>query len=115
MGPIQASLNQLSLTALGTIAALQHTFKGGFKKEPQVQQQKQPEAQTKSGMGNIAKVGRDYSRTNLRAYAAAAKSIDSANDVILEKSTSRTFSVGDRLAQLRAASSLTTEGKGEKK
>ena len=36
-------------------------------------------------MGNIAKVGKNYSNKNIRSYQAAAKAVDNANDAILQK------------------------------
>ena len=103
MGPIQASLNQLTLSALGALGGAGYAFKSGFKKpeapKPEV---KKPEAETSSGMGNIAKVGRDYSRRNLRAYDAAARAVDSVNDAILQKATAK-FSPEERIAQIKAA------------
>ena len=105
MGPIQASLNQLTLSAIGAVGGLAHGLKGSFKK-PQAPKSEQPQAETQSGMGNIAKVGKDYSRTNLRAYSAAAKSVDSANDAIKQKATSRLSPIASRLEQIKAATSL---------
>ena len=107
MGPIQASLNQLTLSTIGAIGGLAHGVKGTFSKPqaPKAEQPK-PKVETQSGMGNIAKVGRDYSRTNLRAYSAAAKSVDSANDAIKQKATSRLSPIASRLEQIKAATSL---------
>ena len=108
MGPIQASLNQLTLSVLGAAGGLAHGIKGTFAK-PQTPKAKQPEpkVETTSGMGNIVKVGRDYSRKNLRSYAAAARSVESANDAIQQKATSYYSPVRTRLEQLREATSLT--------
>lgn len=108
MGPIQASLNQLSLSVLGAVGGLAHGIKGTFAKPEAPKAEKQPaeKAETSSGMGNIVKVGRDYSRTNLRAYSAAAKAVDSANDAILQKASSKYSPVKTRLERLREATSL---------
>ena len=118
MGPIQGSLNQLVLSTIGAVAGVSHGIGGTFvkPKAPKAQRDKpDPETQTQSGMGNIAKIGRDYSRSNLRAYTAAARAVDYANDVILQKANAR-FSAKDRLKQIKDASSLSTkEEKGGSK
>ena len=92
MGQIQSSLNQLTLSAIGAIGGLAYGFKGGFKK-PQAPAEKQPnveqpKAETTPAMGNVAKIGRDYSRTNFRSYFAAAQAVDSGNDAIAQKARS---------------------------
>lgn len=93
MGPIQSSLNQLTLSAIGAIGGLSYGFKGAFKKpkapQPETpKSEEQPKVETTSGMGNIAKIGRDYSRTNFRSYYAAAQAVDSGNDAIAQKARS---------------------------
>jgi len=86
MGPIQSSFNQLTLSALGAVGGLAHGFKGGFNKPAKAQPQEQlPQSEVSSGMGNIAKVGKNYSNKNIRSYQAAVKAVDNANDAILQK------------------------------
>ena len=90
MGPIQSSINQLSLGILGTAAGLTRGFKSAGKKSnvKSPSPESQPQTEVSSGMGNIAKIGRDYSRTNIKSYMAAAKSIESGNDAIAQKARS---------------------------
>ena len=89
MGKIQSSLNQLTLSAFGAIGGIAYGFKGGFNKPqaPKPEAEK-PKVETTSGMGNIAKIGRDYSRTNFRSYVAAAEAVFSGNDAIAQKARS---------------------------
>lgn len=85
MGPIQTSFNQLTLSALGAVGGLAHGFKGAFDKPAKTKPQANPKTEVSSGMGNIAKVGKNYSNKNIRSYQAAAKAVDNANDAILQK------------------------------
>ena len=106
---IQSSLNQLTLSALGAIGGIAYGFKGGFK-TPQapVEQPKaeQPKAETTSGMGNIAKIGRDYSRKGSRSYMAAVKAVESGNDMISQKARAKFIPLADRLALVKEATNL---------
>ena len=107
MGTIQSSINHLMGTAWGTLATLSVGAKklGVFdKKAPKAPEVK---AETTSGMGNIAKIG----RLPRNKYAKAV-SVMSANNLIDEKAASKTFSVADRIA---AATSLSVIDKGGKK
>ena len=118
MGPIQASLNQLTLSAIGAVGGLAHGFKGTFAK-PQVKAQQpkneQPKVETQSGMGNIAKIGRNYSRTNIRSYEAAARSVDSGNEVIQAKAKSHFDPITARLDEVnKAISSFVNQKKEDK-
>ena len=117
MGPIQASLNQLTLSVIGAVGGVAHGVKGTFAKPKKpAPEAKQPKAETTSAMGNIAKVGRNYSNTGLRSYMAAAKSVESGNDAIAQKARSHYKPITTRLEQLRAASSLSiNEEKGGSK
>ena len=89
MGPIQSSLNQLTLSAFGAIGGLAHGFKGGFAKPKTQKPQAQPKTEITNSMGNIAKIGRNYSRTHMRSYEAAASAVENANDVILQKAITK--------------------------
>ena len=116
MGPIQASLNQLTLSTIGAIGGLAHGIKGTFSKPqaPKAEQPK-PKVETQSSMGNIAKIGRNYSRANIRSYEAAARSVESANDLILSKAKSHFDPIKARLEEVNTAiSSFTTPEKGAK-
>lgn len=108
MGTIQSSLNALTMSAIGAIGGVAYGFKGAFK-EPKVPQAQgeQPKAETTSGMGNIAKVGRDYSRAGMRSYTAAAKAVQSGNDMIAQKASARFISPEERIAQIKAATGTT--------
>lgn len=118
MGPIQASLNQLTLSVIGAVGGVAHGVKGTFAKpkKPAPEKAEQPKAETTSAMGNIAKIGRNYSNTGLRSYMAAAKSVEAGNDAIAQKARSHYKPITNRLEQLRAASSLSiTDEKGGSK
>ena len=117
MGSIQASLNQLVLSTIGAVGGVAHGVKGTFNKpvkpaaaaeQPKTEQPKteQPKAETTSGMGNIAKVGKNKSRTHIGAYEAAARAVYSGNDAISQKAVSKYNPISMRLEQLKAASSL---------
>ena len=112
MGSIQASLNQLVLSTIGAVGGVAHGVKGTFNKpvkpaaaaeQPKTEQ---PKAETTSGMGNIAKVGKNKSRTHIGAYEAAARAVYSGNDAISQKAVSKYNPISMRLEQLKAASSL---------
>lgn len=118
MGPIQASLNQLTLSALGAVGGLAHGIKGTFNKPvaPGKAETPAPKTETTSGMGNIAKVGRNYANKGLRSYEAATKAIEAGNDAIVQKARSKYSPVATRLEQIKAASSLSvTDDKGGSK
>ena len=106
MGTIQSSLNQLFLSSLGAISGVAYGFKGAFKEPKAKAQGEAPQAETTSGMGNIAKIGRDRSRTRSRSYMAAAKAVDSGNDLIAQKARAKFIPIEDRLAMIKEASSL---------
>ena len=120
MGMIQSSLNQLSLSALSLAAA---GAKGldSLKKPALPKAVEQPKVETTSNMGNIAKIGRDYSRKGFRSYLAAAHAVDSGNDMIRQKASTKFLTPEERIAQIQAASSMsftapkTQEKKGGKK
>ena len=112
MGSIQASLNQLVLSTIGAVGGVAHGVKGTFNKpvkpasEAEQPKAEQPKAETTSGMGNIAKVGKNKSRTHIGAYEAAARAVYSGNDAISQKAVSKYNPISMRLEQLKAASSL---------
>ena len=121
---IQNSLNQLTLSAIGAIGGIAYGFKGAFKKpqasRPQAEKpkaEKNPKVETTSGMGNIAKIGRDNSRKNTRSYLAAAKAVDSGNDMIAQKARAKFIPLEERLALIKQASNLSVlpEKKGGSK
>ena len=85
MGPIQSSFNQLTLSALAAVGGLAHGFKGSFSKPTKAKPEANPKTEVSSGMGNIAKVGRNYSNKNIRSYQAATIAVGNANDAILQK------------------------------
>lgn len=117
MGPIQSSLNQLTLSTFGAIGAVSHALKGSFKKPqaPKPQAQGEPvSSESNWNTGNIAKIGRNYANRNIKSYQAAALAVDSANDMIIQKSVSQN-AVANRLAKLKAATSLTTKKEGGSK
>lgn len=108
MGMIQANLNQLMLSAWGSVATLAGIGKKvgeGFKKKPEVESPK-VSSETTGSMGNIVKQG----RMKRNPYVNAAKATMSANNKIAEKAVSSSFSVNDRLEQVKAASSLSIMG-----
>jgi hypothetical protein len=113
MGMIQSSFNHLILSAIGTVGSIggvAYGFKKGLEK-PEAPAEKQPQAEqpkaeTSSGMGNIAKIGRDYSRTNSRSYMAAAKAVDSGNDMISQKARAKFIPLEKRLALIKEASNI---------
>ena len=119
MGPIQSSLNNLTLSAIGAVSAFGYGLKGAFKaKKPKANN---PKVETTSGMGNIVKIGRDYSKTGMKSYIAAAKAVDSGNDAIAQKARATFTPAADlREARMRAAMSLSVansikkEKKGDK-
>ena len=116
MGTIQSSLNQLVLSSIGAVGGLAYGFKGAFKaKAPKVDNAVLPTAETTSGMGNIAKVGRDYSRTGMRSYMAAAKAVDSGNDAIAQKARAKYKTPEERIAQIKAATGLSVSPKTKNK
>jgi hypothetical protein len=108
MGTIQSSLNQLFLSSLGAVSGVAYGLKGGFlkPKAPETEKVEKPKAETTSGMGNIAKIGKDRSRTGSRSYMAAAKAVDSGNDLIAQKARAKFIPIEDRLAMIKEASSL---------
>lgn len=111
MGPIQSSLNQLTLSAIGAIGGVAYGFKGGFRKpvKPKAEQpEEQPKAETSSSMGNIAKIGRNYGNRGLRSYQAAALAVESGNDAIVQKATKKDV-IARRLEQVKAATSLSVK------
>lgn len=122
MGPIQSSLNRLALTTIGTLAGGIKLAQGGEQEEkPEAQKQKESQKQpaqkseTKSGMGNIAKIGRNYSRSNIRSYEAAARSVESGNEEIDSKAKSHFSPIVARLEEVNAAiASFTNEEKEDK-
>lgn len=118
MGIIQSSMNQLFLSSMGAAWAVGRGLHKGFNKPAKPEAPAKPEvsAQTSSGMGNIAKIGRNYSNTGMRSYMAAARAVDSANDAITQKATSFYNPMQSRLEQVKAASSLSlSEDKGGSK
>lgn len=109
MGPIQTSLNQLTLSALGAVGGVAYAFKGALKKPQAVakpEAKEQLKAETTSGMGNIAKVGRDYSRKGYRSYLAAANAVDAGNDMISQKARAKFKTPEERIAQIKAATGM---------
>lgn len=107
MGSIQASLNQLVLSSIGAVGGVAHGVKGTFNKPVKpAAAAEQPKAETTSGMGNIAKVGKNKSRTHMGAYEAAARAVYSGNDAISQKAVSKYNPISMRLEQLKSASSL---------
>lgn len=120
MGPIQSSLNQLTLSAIGAVGGLAHSFKGVFAK-PKAQETKaqkpetQPTTEITNSMGNIAKIGRNYSRTYMRSYEAAARSVEAGNEVIDSKAKSHFSPVTARLEEVnKAIASFSDQGKEDK-
>lgn len=103
---IQSSLNQLVLSGLGAVAGVTKGVAGGFK-VPQAPKSELSDitSETKNE-GNIAKIGRDRSRTGMRSYAAAVKAVESGNDMISQKARARFLSLPDRLALVKEASNL---------
>ena len=124
MGLIQSSLNNLVLSSIGAVGALGYGLKGAFKtKKPQASQPQgeNPKVETTSGMGNIVKIGRDYSRKGSRSYMAAVKAVYSGNDMIAQKARATFTPAADlKDARMRAALSLSVanslkkEKKGDK-
>lgn len=108
MGQIQSSLNQLFLSSVGAIGGVAYGLKGGFNKPkaPNADTTPQPQVETTSGMGNIAKIGRNYSQTGSRSYGAAAKAVMSGNDAIAQKASARFITPEERIAQIKAATGL---------
>ena len=109
MGMIQNSLNQLSLSILGTVGGIGHVLKGSFKKPKAPGEEEKPAVETTSAMGNIAKIGKNYANTNMRSYVAAARAMDSGNDAIAQKAVSHYDPIKTRLEQLKEATSLTIQ------
>ena len=98
MGPIQASLNQLSLSVLGATAGLTKGLKSAVKK-PEVKGVS-PKTEVSSGMGNIAKIGRV---AGYRRYMAGAAAL-SGNDMIAQKARASFKSLEERRKTLEATS-----------
>ena len=119
MGPIQASLNQLTLSALGAVGGLAHGISGTFSKPKKPAPEKQtntPKTETGSSMGNIAKIGRNYSRQNIRSYEAAARSVEAGNEEIRAKALSHFDPITARLEEVKkATTSFSTAEKEDKK
>lgn len=119
MGPIQASLNQLTLSTLGAIGGVAHGIKGTFAKPkaPATQKQgAQPTAETESSMGNIAKIGKNYSMQNIKSYEAAARSVESGNDAIRAKAKAHFDPIAARLNEVnKTIASFATAEKEVKK
>lgn len=112
MGMIQANLNQLMLSAWGSVATLAGIGKKvgeGFKKKPEVDSPK-VSSETTGSMGNIVKIGR--LNRNKYAQAIAYLSSDSAVD---SKAISRGFSISERLAQASSLSVTPKKEEGGKK
>ena len=118
MGPIQASLNQLTLSAIGAVGGLAHGLSKGILPQAKVAQPKaeQPKVETQSGMGNIAKIGRNYGNTNMRSYEAAIRSVYSGNEAIMSKATSHFDPITARLEEVnKAVKSFVETEKEDKK
>ena len=105
MGPIQASLNQLSLSVLGTAAGLTKGLKSAVKK-PEVKGAS-PKTEVSSGMGNIAKIGRV---AGYRRYMAGAAAL-SGNDMIAQKARASFKPLEERKKALAALTDFTGGGK----
>lgn len=124
MGPIQSSLNRLVLSAIGTVAGGIKLAKSGeqeaeektqAQKEKESQKQPAEKSETKSAMGNIAKIGRNYSRSNIRSYEAAARSVEAGNEEIDSKAKSHFSPITARLEEVNAAiASFTKDGEEDK-
>ena len=99
MGPIQSSLNQLSLGILGTAAGFTKGLKSAVKK-PEVKETSQPDTEVSSGMGNIAKIGRV---AGYRRYMAGTAAL-SGNDMIAQKARATFKPLDERLKTLEATS-----------
>ena len=107
MGMIQSSLNQLFLSGVGAVGGVAYGIKGAIKpKAPTKEASPQPQAETTSSMGNIAKIGRNYSQTGSRSYGAAAKAVMSGNDAIAQKASAKFMTPEERIAQIKAATGL---------
>lgn len=116
MGPIQASLNQLTLSALGAVAGIAKGLKG--MPTPQGQQPKAPAVKgvksetaalekkpVKTGFTTEEAAQLLTARLGKRGYnkyasgLAAIQAVDSANDMIYQKASAN-FSVADRLSKV---------------
>lgn len=117
MGPIQSSLNQLFLSAFGAAGSLAYGFKGKVKKpEVKESESKKRNTEVESGMGNIVKIGRNYSNQNIRSYEAAARSVDSGNEEINSKAKSHFDPIKTRLEEVnKAIASFVSKEKEDKK
>ena len=102
MGPIQSSLNQLSLGILGTAAGFAKGLKSAVKK-PEVKETSKPDTEVSSGMGNIAKIGRV---AGYRRYMAGAAAL-SGNDMIAQKARASFKPLEERKRALAASADFT--------
>ena len=108
MGPIQSSLNQLSLGILGTAAGFTKGLKSAVKK-PDIKSpstETQPQTEVSSGMGNIAKIGRV---AGYRRYMAGAAAL-SGNDMIAQKARASFKPLEERKKALAASADFTGGG-----
>lgn len=119
MGPIQSSLNNLTLSTIGAVGALGYGLKGAFKAiEPGTKPKKTSEGYTAS----IKK--QDYSKSQqgkMNGFKAAQKATVYGNDAIYQKARATFTPAADlREARMRAAMSLSVanstkkEQKGDK-
>ena len=106
MGPIQSSLNNLTLSAIGAIGGLAYGLKGAFKA-------KKPQADTKEYT--------TQQRSKMNGFKAAQKATVYGNDAIYQKARATFTPAADlREARMRAAMSLSVanstkkEKKGDK-
>ena len=120
MGPIQSSLNRLTLTAIGALAGGIKLAQGSSEseEEPKAEskQASAPKSETKSGMGNIAKVGRNKGNVNVKAYSASVKAMQSGNDAIAQKARAKFRPAFYRQEEIKKATSASfSESKGGSK
>ena len=106
MGPIQSSLNQLTLSALGAIAATAKGLKGGFNVpkapgEPAKANVQLPAGTTPQTYAVQGEQTYTVGSSQDKSAVAELAAYNSGNDAIKQKARSSSRSIKERLAQIR--------------
>ena len=99
MGPIQSSLNQLTLGALGAVAAVSKGFKGGFMPKSSAGTKSATKALPAANTSDYAVIGENVFNVGNEAAAMSDFAAIKGNDMIKQKF--RSSKIKDRLASIR--------------
>ena len=108
MGPIQSSLNQLTLSAIGAVAGLARGFKGPKAENTKDTKPEAPKSETgevitkPENMGTAAKL-KGVSPKGNRKFKAEEVAALSGNALIFEKARLGSFSVSSRIEEVGGA------------